>query len=131
MKFNFKNKIDYVFLQNEKGKLFIANKDVFDIDFNKIKINNLGLYFGQVRHNEIRLSIEGSQLIGKDCDKNILELNNNQKEQWMKGIDINYEGEHGFVLIKFGNDFLGCGKIVNNKILNFIPKERRLRVVND
>ena len=129
--FDFKDKLDYVFLQNEKGKLFIANKEIFDVDFKKIKINNLGLYFGQLKNNELRLSIEGSQLIGKDCSKNILELNNKQKQEWMKGIDINYNGKSGFVLIKYANDFLGCGKIIKDKILNFVPKERRLRVVND
>ena len=129
--FNFKDRLDYVFLQNEKGKLFIANKDVFDIDFKKIRINSLGLYFGQLKDNEIRLSIEGSQLIGPSSKKNILELTNKQKEEWMKGIDISYNGKPGFVLIKYGNDFIGCGKITKDKILNFVPKERRLKVVND
>ena len=129
--FNFKDKLDYVFLQNEKGKIFIANKDVFDIDFKKIRINNIGLYFGQLRDNELRLSIEGSQLIGPFSKKNILELTNKQKEEWMKGIDISYNGKSGFVLIKYENDFIGCGKITKDKILNFVPKERRIKVVND
>lgn len=128
--FNFKDKLDYVFLQHENGKLYIVNKDVFDIDFKKININNLGVYFGQLKHNELRLSIEGSQLIGPFSKRNILDLE--EKGDWMKGIDIDYNGElTGFVLLKHGKDFLGCGKVINNKILNYIPKERRLRVVND
>ena len=49
----------------------------------------------------------------------------------MKGIDISYNGKSGFVLIKYENDFIGCGKITKDKILNFVPKERRLKVVND
>lgn len=130
--FGFKDKLDYVFLQHENGKLYVANRDIFDIDFKKIRINNIGSYFGQVRGNELRLSIEGSQLIGSYAKKNVIELNDKEKEGWMKGIDISYSEElSGFVLLKHRNDFLGCGKIVNNKLLNYIPKTRRLMVVND
>jgi len=129
--FGFNDKLDYAFLQNEKGKLFIANKEVFDVDFSRIKINNIGLYFGKIKNNEIRLSIEGAQLIGKNSKKNIIELNDKQKEEWMKGIDIDYKGEQGFVLVKYKDNFIGCGKIARDKILNFIPKERRLKIVND
>lgn len=34
---------------------------------------------------------------------------------------------HGFVVIKFKDDFLGCGKSSAEKITNFIPKSRRLK----
>jgi len=34
------------------------------------------------------------------------------------------------VEIKNKNDFYGTGKVVENKLLNFVPKSRRLRVVN-
>lgn len=33
----------------------------------------------------------------------------------------------GFVIMKYKNDFLGTGKASENKITNFIPKNRRLR----
>ena len=33
----------------------------------------------------------------------------------------------GFVIIKHKKDFLGSGKASENKIGNFIPKERRLK----
>jgi len=31
-------------------------------------------------------------------------------------------------LIKYKNDFLGTGKIKENKVLNFVPKGRRLNI---
>ncbi len=34
---------------------------------------------------------------------------------------------HGFIIMKYKNDFLGTGKASENKITNFVPKTRRLR----
>ncbi len=124
-------KEDYCFLVNNKNKVFIVNKDIAKIDFSKIRINNLGLYFGELRDSTLRLSIEGSQIIGKYTKKNVLELNDEQLNSWVKGEDININSElKGFVLIKNKEDFYGTGKIIENKLLNFVPKSRRLRVVN-
>ncbi len=128
-RFSFDKTLDYSFLINNKNRIYMINKDFSEIDIEKIRINSIGLYFGETFHNEIRLSIEGSQLIGKDCTKNILELNEKESKEWLKGIDIDKEVEdRGFVIIKHDKDFLGCGKAVESKILNYVPKNRRLRV---
>ena len=93
-------KSDYAFLKNEKGKIYLINKDISKINLDKIRINNLGLYFAQVYTNEIRLSIEGSQLIGPLAKKNILELNETQTKEWMSGSDLDIDEDYsGFVLI--------------------------------
>jgi NOL1/NOP2/fmu family ribosome biogenesis protein len=39
----------------------------------------------------------------------------------------NKEKPHGFVVMKYKEDFLGTGKASEHKITNFIPKNRRLR----
>ena len=121
-------KPDYAFLQNEKGKVFIVNKDIARVDFNKIRINSIGLYFAAIRNNEIRLSIEGSQIIGPNAKKNVVELNEKETREWLKGYDINkaIKGE-GFVIIKHNDDYLGTGKVKEDKIFNFVPKNRRLK----
>jgi len=125
--FSFSDELDYAFLQSEKGKIFIIKKDVAGIDFKKLRINTIGLYFASVNDSEIRLTIEGSQLVGPYSKKNILELNKEEAKQWMNGIDLEKEADlNGFVLIKHNDDFLGCGKIKEKKILNFVPKERRI-----
>ena len=122
-------KLDYVFLVNNKNRLYIVNKEAFDINIDKLKINSFGLYFGEFRDDGLRLSIEGSQLIGPKAKKNVLELDNKQAREWLKGYDSSLKlKERGFVIIRNKNDFLGCGKVVENKILNYVPKTRRLRV---
>lgn len=123
-------KLEYAFLMNNKNRLFIVNRDIDKIDFSKIRVNNLGMYFGELR-NGLRLSIEGSQLIGKYARKNILELDDYELNSWVKGEDFVIETDlKGFVLIKNKDDFYGTGKVVEGKLLNFVPKARRLRVVN-
>ena len=127
--FGFEEKLDYNFLINTKNKIFIINKDLVNIDMEKIRINSIGLYIAEFRNDEVRLSIEGSQLIGKNAKKNILELNDKQARDWMKGNDLEIETkEKRFVIIKNNNDYLGSGKSTLDKILNFVPKSRRLNV---
>ncbi|MBW2979833.1 hypothetical protein KY360_00270 [Candidatus Woesearchaeota archaeon] len=122
--------LDYVFLINQKNKVFLANRELFDVDLKKLRVNSLGLYFGeQVNEKEFRLSIEGSQLIGPKATKNVVELDDSEARLWLKGEDIEKEVDcNGFVIIKNSDDYMGSGKIKDNKILNYVPKTRRLAV---
>jgi len=143
--------------QNEKNKITEKLKEQFGIEkipFNLIKIGQerimaisekikkeeiekiqniafiegIGVYFAKEIENEIRLSIEGTHLLKEQISKNIFELNEKQAEQWMQGNELNLStGKKGFIIIKFNDDFLGTGKASENKIGNFIPKNRRLK----
>jgi len=92
----------------------------------KLRINSLGLYFGKIEKDGLRLSIEGSQLIGNKSKKNVIKLDDNQVKEWMAGEVLEIKDYKGFVIIKHKNDFLGCGKAKEDRILNFVPKTRRL-----
>jgi len=128
--FGFKEKLDYAFIQTQKNKIYLVNKDIGQIDFQKLKVNSFGMYFCEWKHNTVRLSIEGSQLIGPKAEKNILELDDKQIIQWMnvKELEIDKDLNKEFLIIKNHTDFLGSGKIINNKLLNFVPKTRRLHL---
>ena len=120
--------LSYIFLTNQEGKIYITTKEIANIDLTKLRINNIGLYFAKIEDDGIRLSIEGSQLIGKKVNKNIIELSVGESKLWFLGNDLDYSGkEKGYVILKHKNDFLGCGKIKNNKILNYIDKGRRIK----
>ena len=129
--FGFKEKLNYVFLVNKKNKIYLVNKDIERIDLDNLRIDALGLYFGEVNHGSLRLSIEGSQMIGKRARKNIVELDKEDAELWSMGNDIDKEfNVYGFVILKHKKNFIGCGKYKEGKIFNYVPKERRLRVVS-
>jgi len=126
-----KLKLDYAFLKNSKGRVFIVNRDISKIDFSKLRINSVGMYFCETDELGIRLSIEGSQIVGPKATKNIAEIREEQARQWFKGEDLEIEGKSnysGFVIIKHNDDFLGSGKYRNGKILNYVNKGRRVSV---
>ena len=126
-----KLKLDYILIKNSKNRIFIVNKDTSKIDFSKLRINSIGMYFCDLE-NEIRLSIEGSQIIGPKSTKNVVEIDEEQAKKWLKGEDLEIEDKgnyHGFVIIKHENDFLGTGKFKDNKILNYVSKSRRINAI--
>ena len=106
----------------------ISNREILNID-EVAHIEGIGLYFAKEEMDGIRLSIEGSQLMKEQITKNIFNLDSKQAEQWMLGQEINIDNtdKRGFFVMKFNNDFLGTGKISNNRITNFVPKPRRLK----
>jgi NOL1/NOP2/fmu family ribosome biogenesis protein len=117
---------NFEFFINSRNKIFIMSKSFGEIDVSLLRVNSLGMYLGELYQNVLRLSIEGSQAIGKIAKKNILELDDIQAERWMKGEDFEVDTDiNGFVLIKNNNDFLGCGKVAGKKLYNYVPKERR------
>ena len=119
---------ELVFLMNTQDKIFLANREVFSLDLEKLRINSIGLYFGELKNNELRLSIEGSQLVGKDAKQNLIELNEKQAMQWLKGQDIDIKGQYkSFVILKHNNDFLGTGKYKDGRVINYVPKARRFK----
>lgn len=122
---------NYILYINKDNKIFIINKEFSQLDTSKLRINSFGLYIGELHNNQFRTSIEGSQLLGKKAKKNVLELNLDQKKAWLRGKDLEIEHEDtGFLIIKCNNDFLCSGKIKNNNLMNFIPKNRRISSAN-
>jgi NOL1/NOP2/fmu family ribosome biogenesis protein len=118
---------EYAFFISDKNKIYIMSNEIKYVDLSKVRINSFGLYFAELNYGKIRLSMEGAVIIGKIATKNILEIDYNTSREWLKGIDISTNKEFdGFVIIKYNNDFLGCGKYKEGKILNFVPKPRRI-----
>ena len=68
-------KLDYGFLKNNKNRIFIISKDISKIDISKLRLNSVGMYFCETDKQGIRLSIEGSQIVGPKATKNVIELN--------------------------------------------------------
>ena len=123
-------KIDKAFLQNTKDKIYLISKKISEFEDKNLRINLIGMYFAKEEKKGIRLSIEGSQIIGSEATKNVIELNKNQLSDWLNGQDVELTADlEGFVIIKHGNDFFGVGNYKEGKILNYVPKERRIKKV--
>ena len=116
-------------------RIIIFSGDANEKEIEKIReltiIEGIGLYFAKEEYG-LRLSLEATQLLKSQITKNIFELDDKQAEEWMKGHELNIQtGKKGFVIMKYKDDFLGCGKASENKISNFVPKERRLKEKNN
>ena len=121
-------KPEFAFFRNEKQKIYAVHKDVAKIDLSGARINSVGIYFGEDKKGELRLSIEGSQLIGPLAKKNVIELDKDEGIAWLRGEDLQKDGDwSGFVIVKHDDDYMGTGKYTADKrLLNFVPKARRL-----
>jgi len=113
----------------EKIRLYSGNLSVEELNIldANLRIENLGLYFAKEQIDGIRLTLDGIQILKQQITKNILDINNKQAEQWLKGNDLILNTEKGYKVLRNNNEFLGCGKSTGERITNFVPKERRIK----
>ncbi|MEX0920364.1 MAG: hypothetical protein WDZ69_02160 [Candidatus Pacearchaeota archaeon] len=128
-------KVEGIIVQKGKERLFLFTGSFNEKGIKKLEediiIERTGIYFAKIvpGENAIKLSIEGTQFLKDQIKKNTFSLNSEQAKKWMEGSELQIKtGKRGFLAIKHGPDFLGVGKASEEKIGNFIPKSRRLRV---
>lgn len=119
---------EYLFLISNKNKVYIMAPEYKEQDLSKIRINNIGSYFGAIEDdNSFRLSIEGSELLDHP-QKNVLELDDEEFKAYMAGENLRLDKEgKGVQVIKYKDHFVGTAKLSNNTLFNFIPKSRRAK----
>ncbi|MHA1578267.1 MAG: methyltransferase RsmF C-terminal domain-like protein [Candidatus Freyarchaeota archaeon] len=119
-------RVGFRFKEMGKGKIY-AYKECEVLENKPINVIHYGVYFGRLEKDQLRLTIEGAQLIGETAKKNVIELDYDDAVKWMRGEDFQLESEYqGYVILKWKNYFLGCGKLKNGVIKNFVPKNRRI-----
>ncbi|MFH1065491.1 MAG: hypothetical protein V1734_03235 [Nanoarchaeota archaeon] len=125
--FGMEAEIEEAFIEGGDGKIYLISRKFGEIDRSKLRINNLGLYFCKRGDSGIKPTVEGSQLIKPG--KNVFEMDEKQRDLWMQGEDLAVGAQelHGLVILKHNNDFYGTGAYKEERILNFTPKERRLK----
>lgn len=133
IQWGFSEPLDYLFFQNNKHRIFLVNKEFALLDFSKLRINSVGMYFGEIMKNsEVRLCIEGSQFVGKFAKKNVICVDEDNARKWLYGMDIKiieYNKEvdvNKFVILQFGDYFIGCGRYKEGIVSNHVGKNRRI-----
>ena len=120
------------FCFNKKEKVYIATREIFDMQRDELRVNMFGMYFGTIMKDGFRLSLEGLTYVKDQITKNIFELTKKQFEEWILGGDIEVENEkdeNTYLIMKYEQDFVGVGKLKNKNILNYLPKSRKLHKV--
>ncbi|MBN1646017.1 hypothetical protein JW868_03185 [Candidatus Woesearchaeota archaeon] len=135
--FGFEGRIDGVFLENNKGRLYLVNRDFEDLPYEELNVDSIGLYIAARMPDGIRLTIEGAQIVGVQAKHNVLVLSEGQLHAWLKGEDLDLEEEagrgadNGYYIVKHQEDFFGSTKVRDGRALNYLSKSRRLKVIND
>ncbi|MBI4440741.1 hypothetical protein HY639_01095 [Candidatus Woesearchaeota archaeon] len=118
---------DYVYMLNTRDNLYMVSRAIEDLPLKELRVSSIGLYIGEWLHGELRLSIEGSQLLGPLAQRNVADLADADCALWMQGESIHSVGDNGYVIIRHNGDFLGCGRRKDGVLLNYVPKTRRVK----
>ena len=91
------------------------------------RIENTGMYLASQKDAEIRLNFDAVSLFREQITKNIIEINDEQFQKWIRGQDLELATQRGTIIIKYKDDLIGIGKSNGERIFNYIPKERKLK----
>lgn len=115
---------------DERIRMFSGSLPAGEMErISRMGIESMGLYLAKDQGGVIRLSFDAPLLLRGLMTKNIAEVSARQAAEWMKGNDIVLDGPapKGYVVVKSGNDMLGCGKSLGAVIKNYVPMERRIK----
>jgi len=114
----------------EKIRLFTGDFSEHELNIlvRTVNIETIGIYFAKRENDGIRLNFDSCNIF--KAEKNIIDIDRKEAEKWLSGDNIeNRKNSKGYVLLKFGNLIVGCGKAIKQTIINFVPKERRTNIV--
>lgn len=124
--------LPYLLIKLGKEKIYsysgsLSREEIAKIT-REINVEKIGIYMAREEEDGIRLSFDFPFLVKGQISKNVLDINEKQVEDWLKGKNLSSEEKiAGFVVLKHKQDFFGCGKVSGGIINNFVPKERRIK----
>jgi NOL1/NOP2/fmu family ribosome biogenesis protein len=87
----------------------------------------LGLYLFKRELGHLRMGFDGTLLFKNQVVNGIVDINQEQAHLWMRGHNLDVSMNKGVYVIRFNGDFLGCTISDGRHLINFVPKERRIR----
>jgi NOL1/NOP2/fmu family ribosome biogenesis protein len=90
-------------------------------------IEFMGMYLLKEDLGVLRLGFDCALLLKGQLKKNVIEISKDQLEKWMTGHNLDIVVERGLYAVKHQGDIFGCGLSDGKHLINFVPKERRIR----
>lgn len=126
------SKLDYLLLETGREKIrgfsgTMTKEEIVELS-EIANVEIVGMYLFKKEGN-LRISFDGTQILGDKIVKSIVKIDGENEKKWLMGENIILEGiESGIYVVQNSlGDFLGCGVSDGKKVLNYIPKERRVR----
>lgn len=130
------SELHYLFIKTGKEKIrafsgSLSMQEIKELGLNA-RIELIGLYAFKEEKQGYRIAFDSLPLFKNSIKKNIVEVNDEMAEKWLSGKDIEsekFKEINEIVLLKNKNDLIGCGlvKKEQGRIVNLVPKERRIR----
>jgi NOL1/NOP2/fmu family ribosome biogenesis protein len=120
---------DLVLIRTGQGRIRAATKEAYEVACRLRRVQQVGLYVAKIVKGDVILSIEGSQLLGAAITKNIIELSEEEAEEWMKAAPIQRPErvERRYGVARCSDFYLGSGRISRDgRIYPQVAKWRRI-----
>jgi NOL1/NOP2/fmu family ribosome biogenesis protein len=123
-------KLPYLLLEagKEKVRAFSGHlsKDEIQQLNNTINLELIGLYLIK-KESPIRISVDATHLLKDQIKNNIIKIDKEQEQHWLKGQDLEIKKPSGTYIIQSNDLNLGCAKSNSKVLLNHVPKDRRIK----
>jgi len=122
--------LPYLLIETGKEKIrafsgSLSKEEISELS-RTLNIEIIGQYLIKKEH-DLRLSMDATQILSKQITKKVVEINEEELDLWLHGYDLPIKTERGTVILKYQSNFVGSGKSNCDKIINHVPKERRLK----
>ncbi|MBN2094465.1 MAG: hypothetical protein JW727_00300 [Candidatus Aenigmarchaeota archaeon] len=111
-------------------KVYVLSVDIPGVDLSGLRVFSIGITAGRQFDKSARYKPTTNllQIFGKFATRNIVDITDEEKEDYMRGLDIEKEAdvEEGYVIVRHGKDILGCGLYSKGSIKNQVPKAKRM-----
>jgi NOL1/NOP2/fmu family ribosome biogenesis protein len=130
----------FSFVSDEK-RIYVANDKTIHEIADPARVVSYGIVAMRVQRDGrmLKPTTNFFQIFGGKARKNVVELNDEEKEGYIRGFNIEVEPEKmpkevtkGFVILSWKGHVLGCGYLNKEGIIeNQLPKSRTLKIKMD
>src|SRR3989344_6491989 len=77
---------------------------------NITNVEVIGMYLLDQKDDDLRINFDALPILKDQLSKSIVEINEDQFKYWIRGHDIDMQGEKGTFVISYNGDLVGVGK---------------------
>lgn len=123
-------KLPYLLMESGKEKIraysgSLSKEELRELS-NALYIEGIGIYLIK-KESPIRLSFDAPHILKDQISKNVLEITEEDYQNWIRGNDLDIQKPRGTYIISYNGDFVGLGKSNEERIINHVPKDRRIK----
>ena len=118
----------YTIYERRKGEFWMASPEALDVDLPFA--SRAGFRFAQLfSKGGFRLSTCAIQLFGRYATRNVVELTEDEREEFIRGRDLanRWEVEKGQVIVRYKGIPLGSAVFTEGRLKNQVPTARRVK----